>query len=341
MKKLPLFSVIIPAYNYGHYISESIQSVLNQSFQDWECIVIDDGSKDNTAEVVKAFTQKDSRIKYHFQKNAGLSKARNRGISLAKGSYFQFLDADDLLESEKLRLFNDTILNHPEADVLYSEGRLFKESNLEDLLYNYLDLEQKEWTLDISGRGNKIIADFLKSNRFLVNMPVVRASIAKEILFDIQHLSAAKWRFAHENSHRFIQGNDDWDFWTRAAISGAVFLKIPYITGSYSLLRLHGGSMSTKQLQMISSQIVMRSKWHALIKDPTIKKENAKLLQLSILLYGIHSKIDGKISVGNRFIQLAIKSSHDFKYTLFSLISYLLPGKTAMNLLKKVTGQSA
>ncbi|MFT7419912.1 MAG: glycosyltransferase involved in cell wall biosynthesis, partial [Arcticibacterium sp.] len=84
---MPLFSVIIPAYNYGHYISESIQSILNQSFQDWECIVIDDGSKDDTSDVVKGFTIKDSRIKYHFQKNAGLSKARNRGISLAKGSY--------------------------------------------------------------------------------------------------------------------------------------------------------------------------------------------------------------------------------------------------------------
>jgi glycosyltransferase involved in cell wall biosynthesis len=338
---MPLFSVIIQAYNYGHYISESIQSILNQSFQDWECIVIDDGSKDDTSDVVKGFTIKDSRIKYHFQKNAGLSKARNRGISLAKGSYFQFLDADDLLEPEKLQLFNDTIINHPEADVLYSEGRLFKESDLEKLLYNYVELEQKEWTLNTSGKGNKIIAEFLKSNRFLVNMPVVRSSVAKKMLFDIQHLSAAKWGFVHENSHKFIQGNDDWDFWTRTAISGALFLKIPHINGSYSLLRLHGGSMSTKQLQMISSQIVMRSKWHALITDPTIKKENAKLLQLSILLYGIHSKIDGRNSVGNRFIQNAIKSRSDFKYTLFSLIAYLISGQMAMSLLKKVTGQSA
>ncbi len=340
METKPLFSVIIPAYNYGHYISESIESILNQSFQDWECIIIDDGSKDDTAEVVQHFTEKDARIKYHFQNNAGLSKARNMGISLAKGSYFQFLDADDLLESGKLQHFNETILKHPEADVLYSEGRLFKDSNLNQLLYNYLELEQKPWTLDVSGKGNKIIIEFLKSNRFLVNMPIVKANIAKEILFDIQHLSAARFGFAHENSERFIQGNDDWDFWTRAALSGAEFFKIPYTLGSYSLLRLHGGSMSTKQLQMISSQIVMRSKWNALIHDPSIKKTNAKFLQLSILLYGIHSKIDGNSAVGNKFILQALGIGSDLKYTLFSLISLVLPGQTAMNLLKKITGQT-
>lgn len=339
MEKQPIFSVIIPAYNYGQYISESLQSIHDQTFPDWECIVVDDGSTDNTAEMVKHFIEKDARIKYHFQTNSGLSRARNKGISLASGSYYNFLDADDLLESGKLQLFYENILKNPKADVLYSEGRLFKDSNKDELFFNYSELEQNEWTLAKSGSGNEIIAEFLKTNRFLVNMPIVKSSLAKELKFDIQHESAAKWTFKHENSNKFIQGNDDWDFWARAAISGAQFLKLTYIKNSYSLLRLHGGSMSTKELQMISSQIVMRSKWNSLIQDTIIKKANYKLLQLSILLYGIHSKMEGNTSVGNRFIRLAIKNRADFKYTLFSVFSLCLPRTYAMKLLKKITGQ--
>ena len=88
-----LFSVIIPLYNKQDYITRTINSVLNQTYQNFEIIVVDDGSTDKSLSVVK--TIKDKRIKVFSQKNLGVSNARNKGIKQSKGNYIAFLDADD------------------------------------------------------------------------------------------------------------------------------------------------------------------------------------------------------------------------------------------------------
>jgi glycosyltransferase involved in cell wall biosynthesis len=93
--------VIIVTYNYGHFLGEAIQSVLDQTFQDWETIVVDDGSTDNTKEVVAAFA--DPRIHYVYQENRGNPAARNTALKRAAGEYIAFLDADDIWFPEKLR----------------------------------------------------------------------------------------------------------------------------------------------------------------------------------------------------------------------------------------------
>ena len=102
--KNPTVSVIIPTYNRAHLISRAIKSVLNQTYQDFEVIVVDDGSTDNTEEVIKEFQKKDERIKYvRHEKNKGGSAARNTGIKAAKGKYIAFLDSDDEWLSKKLQ----------------------------------------------------------------------------------------------------------------------------------------------------------------------------------------------------------------------------------------------
>ena len=98
----PFFSIIIPLYNKSEYVTETIKSALNQSFNDFEIIVANDGSTDNSEEVVQALAKKDTRIRYIYQDNKGLPGARNTGIQNAKGIYLQFLDSDDLLQSRKL-----------------------------------------------------------------------------------------------------------------------------------------------------------------------------------------------------------------------------------------------
>ena len=98
----PTVSVVIPAYNYAHFVGEAIESVLAQTYEDFEVLVIDDGSTDNTREVVQAYVDKDNRVRYVYKDNAGLSAARNTGIEIATGAYIAFLDADDLWTCEKL-----------------------------------------------------------------------------------------------------------------------------------------------------------------------------------------------------------------------------------------------
>jgi glycosyltransferase involved in cell wall biosynthesis len=82
---MSLVSIIIPCYNYGWLLAETLESVLKQHYAEWECLVIDDGSSDNTKQVAESFATKDARIKYVYQVNGGMSNARNNGLRLAKG----------------------------------------------------------------------------------------------------------------------------------------------------------------------------------------------------------------------------------------------------------------
>ncbi|HZW68470.1 MAG TPA: glycosyltransferase family 2 protein [Pseudogracilibacillus sp.] len=99
----PLVSVITPAYNAARFIGEAIESVLQQSYENWEMIIVDDCSTDNTVEIVQAYIEKDDRIKlYQLEQNSGSGVARNRAMDEAQGRFIAFLDSDDLWMAEKL-----------------------------------------------------------------------------------------------------------------------------------------------------------------------------------------------------------------------------------------------
>ena len=96
MKNATLISVVIPAYNAGQFLDETLESVLSQTYENWECIIVNDGSTDNTESVAKKWCEKDSRFRLTDKENGGLSSARNWGIKESKAEYIAFLDADDL-----------------------------------------------------------------------------------------------------------------------------------------------------------------------------------------------------------------------------------------------------
>lgn len=119
----PKVSVIIPTHNRAHLIGRSIQSVLNQTYQDFEIIVVDDGSTDNTREVIKEFQRKDKRINYtKHDKNKGGSAARNTGIKASRGEYIAFQDSDDEWLPEKLEKQIEVFKKEPaEVGIVYSD----------------------------------------------------------------------------------------------------------------------------------------------------------------------------------------------------------------------------
>ena len=102
--QLAKISIIIPCYNQGMFLDATIASIVNQDNTNWECILVDDGSTDNTNLIIKEWVTKDNRIKSFFKENGGLSSARNHGLKHVKGSFVQFLDSDDVLHQSKLRL---------------------------------------------------------------------------------------------------------------------------------------------------------------------------------------------------------------------------------------------
>jgi glycosyltransferase involved in cell wall biosynthesis len=116
----PLVSVIIPTFNRSDLLQLTLESVRAQTLEDFEVIVVDDGSTDNTREVVESF---DQRFRYVYQVKGGRSRARNRALGLARGRYVAFLDSDDLFFPNKLELQAQRLTDHPEAGWIYSATR--------------------------------------------------------------------------------------------------------------------------------------------------------------------------------------------------------------------------
>lgn len=113
----PLISVIIPVYGVEKYISQCLESVINQTYNNLEIIVINDGTKDRSAEIAKEYAAKDSRIKVYDFKNGGLSVARNRGLEIATGEYISYLDSDDWLDTKMYETLLETAMKN-EADMV-------------------------------------------------------------------------------------------------------------------------------------------------------------------------------------------------------------------------------
>ncbi|MBD1877295.1 glycosyltransferase family A protein [Coleofasciculus sp. FACHB-T130] len=124
-----LISVIIPVYNCERYLAEAIESVLAQTYQSIEIIVVDDGSTDGSAEVAKRFG---SLVRYYFQTNSGSAAARNHGIELSQGNFFAFLDADDLWVEDKLASQMTAFESEPELDLVFGLVEQFYSPDLEE-----------------------------------------------------------------------------------------------------------------------------------------------------------------------------------------------------------------
>jgi glycosyltransferase involved in cell wall biosynthesis len=171
----PLVSVIIASYNRERYLEEAVQSVIGQTFSNLECLIVDDGSTDHTRKVSEELMRKDQRIKYLYKENGGVSSARNFGIEQAKGEWIQFLDADDWLHHDKLRLQLDYMKNYDaERVVLYcDQERVYEGENRREVFYEY-DASSKEKMIE------KLLTPWaLQCNGFLL-----KKSVATRATFD-------------------------------------------------------------------------------------------------------------------------------------------------------------
>ncbi|MFV0234511.1 glycosyltransferase [Empedobacter falsenii] len=189
MTEQPLVSIIIPTYNRAELIGETLDSILAQTYQNWECIVVDDGSTDHTSDVLDHYTKKDSRISYHHrpkQYNPGGNGARNYGFDISKGEYINWFDSDDvMLENfilEKINSIenNDFIIcSHNTIDNklnLIKQYEIILEKNI---LYDYLEWHDNFNVLTPSILFKK---SFLGQNKFRFNETILRGQEAEFLL---------------------------------------------------------------------------------------------------------------------------------------------------------------
>lgn len=197
-----MISVIIPTYNYGDFIADALQSVSEQTYPHWECIVVDDCSTDHTAEVVKKFCERDRRFRYYrLDQNAGVSEARNKGLAEAKGEFIQLLDADDVLSTEKLSIQVEFLKEHPKIAFVYSNFIHFTGTPDFSLRGEYEAGEK------ISGSGNAIIRRLLNRNFFRLNTVLFRHDVIRK-----------NGIFRSD-----LRSVEDWEFWLRMACAGEAF----------------------------------------------------------------------------------------------------------------------
>ncbi len=120
MKEQPLFSILMANYNNGHFIMEAVESVLKQNYSNWELIIYDDGSKDNSVDIIHAI--QDTRVRYVLSEdNSGVAHAKKSCIMESKGKYCGFLDPDDLLDRQALKVMVDHLEKNPKLSLVYSD----------------------------------------------------------------------------------------------------------------------------------------------------------------------------------------------------------------------------
>ena len=209
-------TVITPVYNGERFIRDAIESVLKQTYQDWQYIVIDDGSSDSTPDILRKFS--DPRIEIVHQKNMGEAEARNTGLKHAKGDYIAFLDADDLYMPDALENLTKFLNGHPEYDSVYSDGYLIDEKGGSYGRIN--EFRPGNYT------GN--ILDFVViTNQIIVavNCTLTRKSVIEKI--------GARF------DPNLVIG-PDWDFWIQIASAG----KFGYLDQKTCKYRVHQTNIS-------------------------------------------------------------------------------------------------
>lgn len=260
-----MISIIIPCFNQGRFLNEALDSICAQTYNNWEGIIINDGSTDNTEEVALYYCNKDSRFKYIQKENGGLSAARNTGIASAKGEFIQLLDADDLIEPDKLLSAIEFYQTDQPANVIvYSSMRYFEHDE----------------PLKILGRNNFLAHVELKADDDLSaqidvinlrNICVISAPLYPREIFN-------KIGDFDEN----LTSLEDWDFHIRCLNAGIKFHHF-YKSNSLTLIRLHDTSMMSNQ-KLLDENFYKLVLKHNLQKiEPTLKKSLAKKIIRQLL----------------------------------------------------------
>lgn len=234
-------SIIIPCYNYGHFLAECLQSLVDQTYPNWEALVIDDGSSDSTPHVGKFWSEKDPRIQYFSIKNGGVSKARNFGLSQARGQFIQFLDADDLLSPDKMEIQLEAFRRDPKLDLTYTENFYFQDER-PGLLFLDQELTDRDWMHRFSGSGAKALSHLIQNNLAVISSPILKKELAQKV-----------GGFAQGIAH-----TEDWRFWIECVLNGA---KIKFVSDSlaYTLIRVHSSSVSQNILRMQYGELALRA----------------------------------------------------------------------------------
>ncbi|MEL6927283.1 MAG: glycosyltransferase family A protein [Cyanobacteria bacterium J06600_6] len=310
-----MISIIIPAYNASQTIKETIESVRQQTDNDWELIVVNDGSTDNTLAVIESINE--PRLKIISSTNGGVAIARNRGIAEAQGKYLAFLDADDLWVANKLELQLKALQENPEAIVAYSWTCFMDE---EEDGYVYHASPEYQYAGDVYPR--LLEGDFVHSGS---NTLILKSALDKVGGFDPK-----------------CSGCEDWDMWLRLAAAG----EFAVVSQHQIMYRRAFGSTTSNVERMYSQALLTIAKAYQAAPPHLqyLRRQTEANLQMYIAsLYLQHGVESNLVQKAGTHIRKAIakyppilRQSFMQKLTLKFALRYLLPGKLGRNIFEKL-----
>ncbi len=229
-------SVIIPTFNYGHFILDALNSVLKQDFPDMEIIIVDDGSEDDTKNILNEYK---NAIKYIYQMNSGLSYARNTGIKNSTGEFILFLDADDLLGEQLLKKQVNFLNKNKNISISVCKNKLFSAIS-----------EKGKPTVE--GKW-KLYHNFLDIHLCYLNIAPPHAFMCRrKVIHDIGLFDTS------------LKACEDWDYWIRAVFAG----HIPFFNSAGTVYyRKHAESMSSNLLNQRRHDIILHNRIDKLLEN--------------------------------------------------------------------------
>lgn len=288
----PLVSVIMPAYNAQKYIAESIESVIGQTYLNWELLIVDDGSTDHTASIIKQYQLKDNRIQYFYQKNGRQGKAKNTAIKNSKGDYIAFLDADDLWLAEKLKVSVNEI-TEGDYSLLFTDCFVFQDDARNISTLSTLGV------VDAIYEGRESILMFLYCNR----IPNLTVLIKRKAMMDAGH---------------FIDTvvAEDYEMWLRLLKNGCIFKAI---STPLSLYRVHNESITAKDRHATFEVIEIVKGFGQKNPDYTIDAIKITKDKIKYWLY------NGSNRTGKKFRTLINRVYKNPLALLLCSLSYIMP----------------
>jgi hypothetical protein len=296
-------------------LDECVASLVAQSYGRWECIIVDDGSSDQTPEVSARLNRADSRIRSSRQENRGLSAARNAGIRRARGEFVQLLDADDLLEPDKLRLQVHVLEASPDIDVVVGGAAFFGGAKSTKL---------RRWPRKIGistrrdNQHNPVLAEFVAENIFPVH-----AALSRRTLFD-------SVGFFDES----LRAHEDWDFWLRSAVRGHQFSFV-CAGNDRALVRRHDTNMSRSSELMSRTTISVRERIQSVL-PAQLALENSLRLSEAKWKLGLDLVRGGRLRDGWNLYREGFQSSPQ-KWMAALGVLLLVPGvPTAVRVKRRI-----
>lgn len=313
---MTLVSVIIPCYNYGHFLPETLNSISRQTLQDWECLIVDDGSTDNTAEVVAEYTQNDSRFCYIYQENAGPSVARNNGIRQSKGEFIQLLDSDDLIQSSKLEFQVTLLQQKSEVDIIYGDIRFFFDGNSQELFLSFIGDKKSLYPMpritqhDTYSSFEKIYAHPLHPSALLIR----KKFLTKHQLF-------------FEEAYR-TSSVEDWHFFIAMAMLGGVFFYKDQ-ANTYGLVRSHDQSTSSDKNCLKQGKLAKHREFMLellsknLAEKRWLRQVDKKIISKIFATRVFKEFSEGSLKTGTYFLYLSLKFTNHQGYFIKNALYYL------------------